>query len=75
MTRYQRNIITIGLLALLLVLCQGCSKRAWFRGFVAGQQFQCNKLSGPELTRCRDAIITDYDRYKIERQQRLHPKQ
>ena len=71
MHRYQLKTLTLGLLVLLLVLCQGCSQRTWFQGFVAGQQFQCNKLAGQERTNCLEAIPADYDRYQKERQEHL----
>ena len=74
MHSYQHKTFPLGLLVLLLVLCQGCSKRAWFLGFVAGQQFQCNKLSGQERTSCLEAIHSDYRRYQQERQEHLQEK-
>lgn len=53
-----------------LLLCS-CSQRDWFAGFVAGQQYQCNKLSGIERENCLDAIATDYDRYRQERDESI----
>ncbi len=61
------NWLTGGLL-LLLSLTFGCSKQAWQQGFVAGQEYQCNKLAGRERSRCLEAIVTDFDRYQQERQ-------
>lgn len=71
MKKYQRIALTISLVVLPLLFCQGCSKRAWYQGFVAAQEFQCNKLSGLERTRCLDSITLEYDRYERERMERL----
>ena len=53
------------------ILLSGCSRRAWFYGFVEGQRYQCNKLTGSERERCLDAITTDYERYTKERKESL----
>lgn len=54
-----------------LILLSGCSRRAWFYGFVDGQKYQCNKLVGSERERCLEAITTDYERYTRERKESL----
>lgn len=71
MRTFQRVTFTISLAGLTLLLCQGCSKQAWYQGFVAAQEFQCNKLSGLERTRCLDSITSEYERYERERKERL----
>lgn len=58
-------------LCLLTLLLCSCSQRAWFDGFVFGQQYQCNKLSGQERESCLAAITTDYDRYQRERDESI----
>ena len=59
------------LLIFAAVLLQGCTYRAWFEGFVAGQKYQCDKLSGAERERCLEAIVDNYERYQRERQEVL----
>lgn len=58
---------TIFVLALTILLLQGCSYRDWYTGFVEGQRFQCNKLNGIERQNCLSSIEENYDRYMDER--------
>jgi len=61
----------LALLAVLAVSQQGCTQKAWFQGFIEGQKYQCNKLTGRERTDCLEAINQDYDRYQTERMEYL----
>lgn len=67
----MRAILFVSLAALFL---QGCSYKTWYTGFVEGQKFQGNKLTGNERQSCLDSIIEDYDRYERERQEGLKRK-
>lgn len=60
----MKKLIFISLFCSLL---SACSYRTWHAGFVEGQRYHCNKLSGSERENCLEAIITDYDRYQRER--------
>ena len=57
--------------ALLISILGGCTRQAWFQGFVEGQVYQCNKLPGPERVDCLDSINRDYQRYQDERENHL----
>ncbi len=64
----MKKLLVISVLSIVL---SGCSYQAWYQGFVEGQKYQCNKLSGQERQNCMESIHTDYDRYERERQESI----
>ena len=59
------------LLTGLLPVVMGCTKDAWFQGFVEGQKYQCYKLDGQDRSKCLESINYDLDRYQLERNEYL----
>ncbi len=57
---------------LTIFLLQGCTYRSWHAGFVAGQKFQCNKLTGQDRQDCMELIEDNFDRYQREREEALN---
>ncbi|WP_303850016.1 hypothetical protein [Seleniivibrio woodruffii] len=52
------------LLAALLLLTAGCSKRAWYDGMQTGHNYDCGKLEGEAREKCLRQGNMSYDQYK-----------
>jgi len=59
------------LIVISLLLLSGCSYRAWHRGFIEGQKYQCNKLPNDQRRKCLESINYDIDAYERERREWL----
>lgn len=52
------------LLAALLLLTAGCSKRAWYDGLQTGHNYDCGQLEGEAKEKCLQQGNMSYDQYK-----------
>ena len=51
-------------IVMVLALLGGCTKRAWYEGFQAGQRHQCNRLEGESREKCLQNTDMSYEEYK-----------
>lgn len=61
------NMKKVIILLMLLTLLGGCTKRAWYDGFQAGQKHQCGKLEGESREKCLQNADMSYEEYKKNR--------
>ncbi len=68
MTNYPCIRLAILPLATLLLMLQGCTTEAWYKGYNQSFEHHCRKQPPDESQRCLDALNkTSYSDYEKER--------
>lgn len=59
-------------IVMIIALLGGCTKRAWYEGFQAGQNHQCSRLDGESREKCLKSMSNmsyeEYNRYRENKQ-------